>query len=526
MDSHPLNPLDASWLLVESRDTPMHIAGLMPFSLPGDAGPGFMRELMADLRTPRGVVAPWSFRLQRPSLRHPIACWVEGDVDLEYHVRHSALPRPGGERELGQLVARLHSQPLDLARPPWEFHLIEGLAGKRFAIYVKMHHSLIDGISGVRLLMRSMAEDAAGSLGLPPFWAPDTVRRPAARRAPGQAPSFDALLGTLREGLGAQARSVPRIAGAFAAMARAVAGGKEAMTLPFAAPRSSLNGRVRGQRRVATQQVPIPRLRAIAQSAGGTLNDVVLSVCGGALRRFLVEDGTLPGRTLTAGVPVSVRPADDEGAGNAITFIVASLATDVDGARERLAAVVASTRRAKAHAQTLPRDAMTPYTMLLMAPSMVSMLTPLGGRVRPMFNVTVSNVPGPDKPLFFRGARLEAIYPISLISHGMALNITCESYAGTLNFAFVGCRDAVPHLQNLAVHAAEELVALEAALGITAAPGRAPRGTRTARGAAAASRKEAGAKAPPGTPAEPAVRAARRASRPAATGRGRRAAAV
>jgi WS/DGAT/MGAT family acyltransferase len=482
MQTHRLNPLDASWLLVESRDTPMHIAGLMPFSLPEDAGPGFLQDLMADLRAPRGVVTPWSLRLQRPTLRQPLPCWAEGEVDLEYHVRHSALPEPGGERELGQLVARLHSQPLDLGRPPWEFHLIEGLAGRRFAIYVKMHHSLIDGISGVRLLMRSMAETAAASLELPPFWAPDAVRRPVRRaKVTAQAPSFDALLGTLREGIGAQARSVPKIAGAFASMARAAVGGAEAMTLPFEAPRSSLNGRVRGQRRVATLQVPIPRLRAIAQGAGCTLNDVVLSVCGGALRRFLVEDGTLPGRPLTAGVPVSVRPADDEGTGNAITFIVASMATDVEGARERLAAVVASTKLAKAHAQTLPRDAMTSYTMLLMAPSMVSMLTPLGGRVRPMFNVTVSNVPGPDVPLYFRGARLEAIYPISLISHGMALNITCESYAGTLNFAFVGCRDAIPHLQKLAVHAGDELDALEAAvMGVPASRQSKPAASRSA----------------------------------------------
>jgi hypothetical protein len=174
------------------------------------------------------------------------------------------------------------------------------------------------------------------------------------------------------------------------------------------------------------------------------------------------------------------------------------MATDVDGARERLAAVVASTKLAKAHAQTLPRDAMTPYTMLLMAPSMVSMLTPLGGRVRPMFNVTVSNVPGPDVPLYFRGARLEAIYPISLISHGMALNITCESYAGTLNFAFVGCRDAIPHLQKLAVHAGDELDALEAAVrGAPAGGARtpaAPRGASTAKTGAA--RKPARAKQP------------------------------
>jgi WS/DGAT/MGAT family acyltransferase len=483
METHRLNPLDASWLLVESRDTPMHIAGLLPFTLPPDAPADFLRALMGELRAQRTFAAPWNYRLQPPGLRSAWPSWVEDDVDLEYHVRHSALPHPGGERELGQLVARLHSQPLDLSRPPWEFHLIEGLEGGRFAVYVKMHHSLLDGISGVRMLMRSMSDDPEASRGLPAFWCPQGGRRRGVVKTVGggaRAPSFEALLGSLREGVGTQLKSLPRIAGAFGAMLDSARRGGDALQVPFDAPRSSLNGRVRGQRRVATRQFAIPRLRAIAAAADCTLNDVVLAICGGALRRFLDEDGTLPRAPLTAGVPVSVRPADDEGTGNAITFIVASMGTEVADPRERLAAIVASTRAAKRHAQTLPRDAMTPYTLLLMAPSMLTMMTPLGGRVRPMFNVTVSNVPGPDRPLYWRGARLDAIYPISLISHGMALNITCESYADTLNFAFVGCRDAIPHLQKLAPYSAEAVDELERAYGLQAAPkrARAPRRPR------------------------------------------------
>jgi len=465
MTNHRLNPLDASWLLVESRDTPMHIAGLMPFTPPRDAPPDFLQRLMHDLRGVRRFAAPWNYRLRMPGLNNLLPTWVEEPVDLEYHVRHSALPRPGGERELGQLVARLHSQPLDLSRPPWEFHLIEGLQGGRFAIYVKMHHSLLDGISGVRLLMRSMSDDPKASLKLPPFWSPAPGRRKAREAAPPQAPSLDAALGTLRDGLAAQWRNAPQLAKAFAAMFSATDEGGEGLKLPFDAPRSALNGRVRGQRRVATQSFEIARLKALAAAAQCTLNDVVLAICGGALRRFLLDDGSLPDKPLTAGVPVSVRPSGDQGTGNAITFIIASMGTDVADPLRRLATVVSSSRRAKEHVQSLPRDAMTQYTMLLMAPSMLSMLTPLGGRVRPMFNVTVSNVPGPDRPLYFRGARLEAVYPISLISHGMALNITCESYAGSLDFAFVGCRDAIPHLQKLAVYSADALTELERAVG-------------------------------------------------------------
>jgi WS/DGAT/MGAT family acyltransferase len=214
---------------------------------------------------------------------------------------------------------------------------------------------------------------------------------------------------------------------------------------------------------VATQQFPLSRLKAVAKAADCTLNDVVLALCGGTLRRFLMDEDELPEESLTAGVPVSFRPADDEGSGNAITFAIATLGTDIEDPAARLAAVVASTRAAKAHLASLPREAITQYPVLLMAPSILSMLTPIGGRTRPMFNVTVSNVPGPSKPLYFRGARMEAVYPISLIAHGIGLNITCESYAGSLDFAFVGCRDTLPHLQNMARYAADALAELEAA---------------------------------------------------------------
>jgi WS/DGAT/MGAT family acyltransferase len=270
--------------------------------------------------------------------------------------------------------------------------------------------------------------------------------------------------------IGAQLRSAPTLAKAFASMLVPPEDAPGELRLPFAAPRSILNGRVRGQRRVATQQFELSRLKAVAKAAGCTLNDVVLALCGGTLRRFLLDEDELPEASLTAGVPVSFRPADDEGAGNAITFAIATLGTDIEDPAQRLAAVVASTKAAKALLASLPRDTITQYTVLLMAPSILSMLTPIGGRTRPMFNVTVSNVPGPAKPLYFRGARMEAVYPISLIAHGIGLNITCESYAGSLDFAFVGCRDTLPHLQNMARYAAEALAELEAAYPSAVSP--------------------------------------------------------
>ena len=511
MKTHPLNPLDISWTQVESRDTPMHVAGLMPFLLPEGAPPDFLRDLVAELRTAREFAPPWNYCLRGPGLMHPRPVWVEQDsLDLEYHVRHSALPRPGGERELGQLVARLHSQPLDLTRPPWEYHVIEGLSGGRFAVYLKMHHSLIDGVSGVRLLTQSMSDDPEKSLDLPPFWSPRPGPRSGKEKKPAAPLTLDGVLQTVMQAVGSQVRSAPQLVKAFTSM---VTPGETdaALQLPFDAPKSVVNGRVRGQRRVATQLFGLDRLKAVARGAGCTLNDVVLAICGGGLRKFLAEEGLLPDKPLTAGIPVNVRAADDEGTGTQVTFIIGTLGTDIEDPRERLDAVAASTRAAKAHFGALPREAITQYTMLLMAPTILGMLTPIAGRTRPMFNVTVSNVPGPTKPLYYRGARLEASYPISLISHGIGLNITCQSYAHVIAFAFVGCRDTLPHLQNVAVYTADALAELEASLaappaerkpagkaGVRKVGGRKAVGKKKATGKKeAAGRKKAGSRRKP-----------------------------
>ena len=240
-------------------------------------------------------------------------------------------------------------------------------------------------------------------------------------------------------------QKVPQLIAAFAKIVKRGGDRGEGMVVPFVdSPRSVLNGRVREKRRFATQQFSIERLRTVARAGGGTLSDVVLGICSGALRRFLQERDSLPEKSLTAGIPVSVRPKDDEGTGNAINFIIATLGTDIADAAERLEAIRASVKHAKEHVQSLPKHAMSQYTMLLMAPTLVTMLTGIGGRMRPMSNVTISNVPGPDKPLYFRGAEMVATYPASIVTHGLALNITCQSYAGWMNFGFTGCHSSVP----------------------------------------------------------------------------------
>jgi diacylglycerol O-acyltransferase / wax synthase len=495
MSTTRLSPLDAAWLFTETRATPNHVGGLLQFKLPPDAPKDFMRQLMLDFRSHRSFAAPWSNKLKVPFNKNPAHSWIEADdIDMEYHVRHAALPWPGGERELGELVGRLHSAPIDLARPPWECTIIEGLEGDRFALFIKMHHSLIDGVSGVKLLHKAMATDPEASLKLPPFWATGNTSQGKEKRR-SQTPTVASATAAALEELSLQAKSLPQLALAFGKIIKRIGDPSDGLVVPFNSPRSVLNGRVREKRRFATQQFSMERLRNVATEAGCTLNDVVLTLCGGALRRFLGERESLPAKSLTAGIPVSVRPKDDEGTGNAISFIVATLGTK------------RSVQHAKAHVQSLPRQVMTQYTMLLMAPTLLTLLSGIGGRLPPMFNITISNVPGPDKPLYFRGAELLSIYPASIVTHGQALNITCESYAGQMNFGFTACHTSLPSTQKLAVYTGEALVELETLLGLAATPKKvakaaAPKTTMSTKATKAPARKVAAKSAKPAVTAK------------------------
>jgi len=452
-----MNFMDASYLLMESRDRPMHVATLLIYSLPANAGPDFIQRLVTGLQLSTEFVEPFSLRLKNPVLKIALPIWMEDfDLDLEYHVRHSALPYPGGERELGVLVSRLHSNPMDFNRPLWEYHIIEGLERDRFAIYFKMHHSLVDGIAGVRMLQRSMSTRAE-DIDTPALWS---ARRDDAIDSSSDTPDRWDLL----ESFGGGLRAASHVAKGLFDLAQAVYDSKNPSKLPFQAPVSILNHRIHSQRRFATQTYEFARIRALAKKAECTINDIVLALCSGALRRFLKELGALPGRSLTAGIPVSLRTPDDQAAGPAISFIIADLATNVADPARRLAVICASTRRTKGLMQGMPRDSIEKFSAALMMPYTLQMLAGLEGRTRPVCNLTISNVPGPKEHLYFRGARLEAMYPVSAVTHGQALNITCYSYADTLSFGFAGCRDTLPRMQRLAVFAGEALEELEQVL--------------------------------------------------------------
>jgi diacylglycerol O-acyltransferase len=460
-----LNVLDASWLLVESARTPMHVAGLQIFKLPSDAPPDFMRTLFAWFRSYGVTAPPFTYRLRQSRLSKLAPAWETIDakeLDIDYHLRHSALPAPGGERELGVLISRLHSVPLDMSRPLWECHLIEGLEDRRFALYMKAHHSLLDGMAAVRIAQSTLSENP-DARSMPPPWAREVAPKKAHTERVAANP-----LNLLFEQLTAQFKTMPGVYKSLSQLAlAALKTGDTALVAPYTAPASILNAPIGGARRLATQSYAFARIRALCDSAGGTVNDIVLAICAGGLRRYLAEINELPDKPLIANLPVSVRPKDDEGTGNAISSMLVSLATDLEDPKERLAAIRASAQHGKEHLQSMSRAAINNYTMLVMSPFMLGQVTGIGAdSERPMFNVVISNVPGPKKKLYLNGAEMEALYPVSLIFNGQALNITVFTYTDVLNFSYTADRAALPHVQRLSVYCGEALDELETAYGL------------------------------------------------------------
>jgi WS/DGAT/MGAT family acyltransferase len=453
-----VSPVDAAWLALESRDTPMHVGGLFEFTLPPDAPEDYLEREFEAMREARVVPPPWNLRLVEAPLLGPRLPLMQAtrDVDLDYHVRHSALPHPGGQRELGVLISRLHSHQLDLHRPLWEVHLIEGLEGNRFAIYSKMHHSLVDGVSGMRLIMRTLSRDPAKG-GTSSFWTVGAGERPATVDNGTGGGGLLSLPLDLARGGAAAAGGLTRAA--FDLALAAV--DDRSLQAPYTAPGSVLGGSLGGQRRFATQQYDLERVKALAHAAGCKLNDIVLYLSGTALRRYLKEHAQVPSRPLTAGIPVNLRDAADQSMGTAIGIMIAELGTNVANPLERLRAISRSSAEAKQHLSRLPSAARTSYTLLVNAPYIAGLMLGLGGRAPVPFNVGISNVPGPTEPLYMHGSRLDSLFPLSLLMHGNALNITCVSYAGTLNFGFTGARDTMPHLQRLAIYMGDALEEIE-----------------------------------------------------------------
>lgn len=449
-----LKPLDALWLLLESAETPMHAGVLATFRLPARAPADYLRELARELRAGGEPVAPWNCRLAgfggagiAPRLVR------EHDFDLDYHFRHSALPEPGGERELGVVVSRLHSQTLDRNRPLWECHLIEGLEDRRFAVYLKVHLALVSNVNSIPLFLSALA-GSARSRRVVPWW---TLSRDQVPQGQNREWEGADLVGALARP-GETLAGMRRMGGGFA---RDLFSGGGSYLLPWGTPRSTLNRRINAQRRFATQQFEQERIENLAAVADCSLDTILAYLCGSTLRRFFKEYNALPGKSLVAALPVSLGARGEGLPDNAVTGLRVALCTDIGDPLRRLEAVKDVVEAVRQDRESLPSAAVTPYVLLRSAPIYAGQLPALGRLVPPVYNLTVSNTPGPESRRYLRGARLEALYPVSPLMQYSALSVDCVGYAGTLNIGFTGARDTLPHLQRLAVYTGKAVDELE-----------------------------------------------------------------
>ena len=440
--AHNLNALDMAFLALETQKTPVNVASLQLLEIPPGYKGNFVRDLLQRLRK-RHPGPPFNLKLSRSSLTG-VPRWVEDEhFDLDYHVRHSALPAPGEDHDLLDLVSRLHSRVLDRERPLWEFHLIEGLSDGRFAMYTKMHHAAIDGMGGIAVLEACCNEK------------PDTPLRAPWEGVPKKAPTRGgqrrrhSLLGNLLRGASNQVHIAPDIAKLLAGHGMKALGIQaEHSPALFSAPRSYFNGAISGARLFAIKTVSLSDIKALAKTANATVNDIVLAICSGALRNYLSEKQALPEKSLIASVPVSIRQI--KRSGNQISYISADLATDRSRPLDRLQAIRHSTQLAKDEIKGISPHAATTFAVL--AQGLVAVLNrfQLASLLPPPANVIISNVPGPAKPLYFGGAKMVANYPLSVLVDGQALNITVVSYVDSVDFGLMACRDTLPDVGRLA----------------------------------------------------------------------------
>jgi WS/DGAT/MGAT family acyltransferase len=374
------------------------------------------------------------------------------DVDLEYHIRHSALPGPGRVRELLALVSRLHGSLLDRHRPLWEAHLIEGLEGSRFAVYTKFHHALMDGVSSLLLLEHALSTDPEARHVPMPWSSQPEPESPTARAWPN-------LLGIPKAAL----RATTEIAGLGPIAGRAALRAlmRQSSYLPSSPPKTILNGPITGARRYAAQSWPLARVRAVAKATGTTINDVVLAMSSASLRQYLDALGALPDAPLVAMTPVSLRPAGADVGGNAVGVLLCNLATNVADPAARLEAIHASTTEGKKTLRSMTPTQVTLTSAIALAPMIFSLLPGARRLASPPYNVVISNVPGPAQPLYWNEALLEGVYPLSILTDGQALNITVTSYHDNLHFGLTGCRSTVPHLQRMLDYLDQGLLELE-----------------------------------------------------------------
>jgi diacylglycerol O-acyltransferase / wax synthase len=466
-----LTGLDAAFLALETANSTGHVGGICILDPSGISAPLTLARLTEVLAARLPLVPVLRRKLLTVPLGLDQPYWVDDpNFDIEYHIREIALPRPGSDAQLTEQVARLHARPLDRSKPLWEIYLITGLARRRAAVYTKIHHSAIDGASGAELLTilldltpdgRELPAPEPFVPAKPPGYAALTALA-AARLAwkPVQTVRFTNEL----------VRVLPTLAPALSNLAGGLLGlnrgdGEVIPSTAGRAPATPFNRPITAHRRLALRSVDLDSVKAVKNAFGVSVNDVVMAMCAGALRRWLAGRDALPDIPLIAMIPVSVRdPASKTAMGNKVSAMLAALPTNIDDPAERVAVVHAATKIAKSQRAAIPQglvDQVSEFSPPALTARAARVVFATGVLHRlPPFNLCISNVPGPNVPVYLCGAKLLAHYPVSVITDGQGLNITLVGYLGRLHFGLVSCRELVPDLDALADYLVAELAVL------------------------------------------------------------------
>src|ERR1700741_203702 len=501
-DGKKLSSLDASFLYLETPEMPMHVGSMAIFRLPDDYKGDFFEAFKAMI-APRLHIAPiLKSRLEKAPLDIDHPSWVEDDqFDIDRHIFRASLPAPRDRATLERIVGWMHAKLLNRARPLWEFYVFEGMKDNEIGLYSKMHHACIDGGAGAALT--NMIYDVTP--------IPRKIEEPVARAKVGQEPRdiaanlvdsyqqlwtqpFDVgaaakgieLPGSGKSDIGSvlfdnamfQIENAVKFAGSIPTILKSVSDVVGKISDPksrdsiagMVSPSTILNKSISSERSFAGVSISLSRAKALAKQAGGKLNDVVLAVSSGVVRRYLLEKGALPAKSMTAAVPISLREEGNTDANNQVFGMICSIASNIDDPKARLEAIIAQSTKSKEMSH--PLRALMPQmsnVSMLGAPILVQILALLYSRsslsdvLPPAANITVSNVPGPRQTLYAAGAELLHIFPLSIATHGIALNVTVQSYRDQLDFGFIAGANIIPHVQVLCDMLPQEFDALEAA---------------------------------------------------------------
>ncbi|HTU39853.1 MAG TPA: wax ester/triacylglycerol synthase family O-acyltransferase [Acidimicrobiales bacterium] len=462
----PLVGMDAAFLALETPTTPMHIGVVLVLDQPEGTRSLFSpttryAQIRRIIEQRLHLIPPLRRRAVRVplGLHHPV--WVDDPgFDLDDHVSRASLPSPGGPAELDTFVAGVMSRPLDPDRPLWEMYVVEGLEGGRTALIAKVHHSVLDGVSGASVLAVFLdMTPRPRVVELPPEWNPPPL--PSSTQMLRHAAS--SLVRQPGETLSTVQAGVEAVADLGVHNRELTGRGEEPPPGFFAAPRTSFNGAVSNRKHYATLSVPLEDVKLVNRIIEATVNDVLLACVSGGLRRLLAGRGEKPELPLVAMVPVSTRPdGQTQDLGNQVSGMLVSLASDIEDPVARLDAISESARLAKEQ-EKLHRGRFVGDLAQIALPAVVSRVARavagarLFDKVRPPFNVTVSSVRVPDVPLFCAGSRVVGMYPVGPMAEGIGVNVTVFSYLDRVYFGMLACRRLIPELPELAIHVDDAL---------------------------------------------------------------------